>query len=232
MKARIIAMIIGILSVSVLAGCAQMGNNTGSSPSAVIANSSASANFSPSASATSPETSAPLTSPSPSSNLEPASYGDTTQFIYDKYKGDKTNNADIKSILSALSGLNWTEFDKLTGGRAVEFIQWLYKQDFSNQDSLILLLNSTKNLDGAFTDGYAGLITSLLRSNPKTFIESLAQLDESKAEIIYPLIAYGTGNGTHAGSSISDVQKLLAGNELSEKEKNVAHSLLKAMPAK
>ena len=232
MKVKIIAILTAI-TISLLAGCSENvgSTNKGNSPSALTANSSPTTSFSPSNNTTTANTSIHLISPSPSvsqnTNIE-----DTTQSIYEKYKGDKTNKEDIKSMMAALPGLHWKKFDKLTGGNAIEFINWLREQDYSDKNNLVSLLNSTDELDGALTDGYAGLITNLFLSDTKIFIESLAQLDDNKAAAIYPLIAYGTGNGTHAGNSIFDVNNLVAGNELSTKEKTVADSLLKAMTIK
>jgi hypothetical protein len=149
---------------------------------------------------------------------------DEEKQISDLFHQEEIDKEDEKEILRLLSDINWCDYYKLTDGD-YQLIEWLNTLDITDSDALLSLLNATNGLDGAMADGFAGILADLLEKNPSTFISCLAQLTDSKADIILNLLRYDLSYDEQGKTVISKLNELLT-KDLPEKETAICRKLI------
>lgn len=158
---------------------------------------------------------------------------DAERIVADLFKENATNEEDIKKLFATLPGINWSEYERYTDGKAMDLIQWLYRRGMTDSEEILSIMNATDGLDGAFSEGYAAILDNAFMNGPEDFIKCLAQLDSAKAERVDAYVAYDCdwGGREEVKPAIITTKELMAGSELTDTELKAAEQLLRTIEA-
>jgi hypothetical protein len=151
----------------------------------------------------------------------------TEETIHRLLNDTTAGRPDVPRILELLPDINW----RLYGLRfedAPALIGWLYGLHITDQADILRLLRATRGLDGAFSEGYAGVVGKIFRAEPEAMVKCLAQLDDDQADLICGFIAYDCDYGyrEEAKDAISQTRALAEDGALADNERAAARRLL------
>jgi hypothetical protein len=150
--------------------------------------------------------------------------------IFGLFRGAATEDKARQEIFRALPDLDWSKYEKVSQGRSVELLSWMDGLDIAGEREMTALFKATKNLDGAHAEEYATVVGKLYLRDKVKFIKYLGgmQYGDSKTEQMARSVAYYMGYFPDQNEKArADTEKLLAGNELSEREKIIAKKFIK-----
>ena len=224
---RLVIMAFVILS-AILAGCTQNGSASPSAPAGTDPEQS----VSPTSETTGPSAiPCPIldSTPSPSDNYK------AEQKVYDLFSKEDKSTADNRALLAALPDMNWTKYSRYCaslGAEAYNLMDWLYQLDLTEEADIIHVMKSTQGLDGAYAEGYSGVLSNLLSTHTQTFVRCLAQTNDEDIPLLCGFAAYHLGYGgleEQRAKIIADINALLDDGTLDDREQQAATQLRDAL---
>ena len=228
MKTLRIFIVMFVAFLTVLTGCAQKGSGSASEPTGSDPRQSASP---------APETMGPSASANPTmdSTPSPSDNYEAEQKVYDLFNKDEKSAADIKVLLTALPDMNWTKYSRYcssVGAEAYDLMDWLYNLDITDEADIIHIMKSTQGLDGAYAEGFCGVLANILSAHTELFVRCLAQTDDEDIPLLCGYAAYYLGYGgleEQRAMIIADINTLLDGSTLGDREQQAATQLRDAL---
>lgn len=127
--------------------------------------------------------------------------------IHELFINRNTRAENKNKVIALLASINWNTYFKAYGNEGLDLMDWLSDQKVS-VDELITILSSTYGLDGAYTESYCHLVSTLYVKDRLVFIKALSRIEPDQVEPIISYVAY-------------DLTKDKARNEKEELEKLV-----------
>jgi hypothetical protein len=179
---------------------------------------------------------APDASGQPAGTSEmPAESYDAEKTVYDLFEREDKSDVDVAALLAALPDLSWSRYDRYcrsVGGDAYELMDWLYGLTITDETGIVNLMKSTEGLDGAYSEGYSGVLANLATADPAKFVRCLAQTDDGDLSLLCGFTAYYMGySGLEGerGELIAALEALLDGGILGDREQYACRGLLDAL---
>jgi hypothetical protein len=145
--------------------------------------------------------------------------------VHDLLMVGNAGTVDKEALMAKLPDLNWTVYAGLYGKEAPDLLAWLYSQVFSDEKDIFRVLQATKGLDGAYSEGYASILAGIYDREPEKLIRQLAKLPEQKIDQVADLLAYGLSY-FDMGPIKTELQELTESSSLSEREQTSARVVL------
>lgn len=153
---------------------------------------------------------------------------DPERYVLALFKGDATSDVDARRVIATLPRLNWSVYEKESGGRTMELLHWLDNRHIDDVTEIACVLKGTKGLDGAFAEMYSAVVGTLLSSDPVTFLRALSALPEDQADQICSFVGFhSTERDMAAGKE--QLGRLRNAPDLTAEEKGLADKLISAM---
>jgi len=116
-------------------------------------------------------------------------------YVFSLFKGADTSAANRDRIIETLPGIDWRQYDKASGGRAMDLLQWLYGLRTQDPRHVPYLLEATTGLDGAWAETYAGIVGQLFDDHQAVFLRVLGDLPSERAGEVARLLVYHESYG-------------------------------------
>jgi hypothetical protein len=170
-----------------------------------------------------------LDTPAPSPSATPDF--EAEKKIFELFTASDLNGSNTGELIAALPEINWTEYDKYTQGKTMDLIEWLYVLTIDNKEQALSLMNATDGLDGAYADGFAGVLGRIYTADPYLFVQCLSLLEQMQAEEVCRLVAYDCGYGVRedAKDAIAATRAFLYDGSLLPAEREAARLLIEIM---
>ena len=120
------------------------------------------------------------------------------QYLFSLFKGADTSAANRDRIIETLPGVDWRQYDKASGGRAMDLLQWLYGLRTQDPRHVPYLLEATTGLDGAWSETYACIVGRLFDDHQAVFLRVLGELPSERAGEVARLLVYHESYGNLA----------------------------------
>ena len=161
--------------------------------------------------------------------LSSAQTAGAEQRAYALFSDKNSRNENAGKLLPLLPEIDWAEYEKVSGGRAVDLLQWVSSLKTDSPEDISLILNSTKNLDGAYAEQYSDLVGNLFISHQANFIKALAQLPEEKRSEVDGYVSNYCSSLADENQVVSDTKLLLSQTSPAGNERSAISELLNAM---
>jgi hypothetical protein len=171
--------------------------------------------------------SATETTPAPATDI--TAQQEQTQYIYDLFQGAETSAEDQPEIILAIKDIDWGEYERISQGKSIELIEWLYMLDISDEAQISSLMQGTTGLDGAYSEGYSSILANIFIADQKKFISLLSQLEAAQISKVADYVAYGYGGATGSEQVKADLSTLIESGSLANAERDVAQEIFTAM---
>lgn len=167
-----------------------------------------------------------LDTPAPPPSAEPDF--EAEQKVYELFSETDRTGSDASEIIAALPEINWAEYDKYTQGKTMDLISWLYVLTIDDEQQVLSLMMSTEGLDGAYTEGFAGVLGRIYMADPYLFIQCLSQLEQAQAEAVCRYVAFECDYGVRedAQDAIAATRAFLKDDSLQAAERAAAGLLI------
>ncbi len=155
--------------------------------------------------------------------------------MFDLFGREDKSDADVAALLAVLPDMNWSRYDRYCrsiGGDAYGLMDWLYGLALTDETDIVNLMKSTDGLDGAYSEGYSGVLANLATADPARFVRCLAQTDDGDLPLLCGYTAYYLGySGLEGrrGQLIAALEALLDGKTLGDGERYACRGLLDAL---
>lgn len=106
------------------------------------------------------------------------------------FKGGATPATDASRIIALLPDLNWSVYERASGGRSIDLLEWLDQRQIDDVHEIESVLRGTTGLDGAYSEAYSNVAGTLFTADPAKFVQALAVLTEGQADRIDSFVAY------------------------------------------
>ena len=116
--------------------------------------------------------------------LSSAQTAGAEQRVYALFSDKNSRDGSADKILPLLPEIDWAKYEKISGGGAVDLLQWASSLKTDSPEDISLTLNSTKNLDGAYAEQYSDLVGKLFVAHKAEFVKALAQLPEKNRSAV------------------------------------------------
>ena len=105
---------------------------------------------------------------------------DAEKFIIDLLNS-KDNSIETRAkIFNALASVDWKKYNQIHKDKDADLIDWLDKLEIKEQNEINSLIQGTKNLDGAYSEGYSHILTKSFIGNEAKFIKFLSNFQTEK----------------------------------------------------
>jgi len=115
--------------------------------------------------------------------------------VFSLFRRADTSAASRDRIIETLPGIDWRQYDKASGGRAMDLLQWLYGLRTQDPRHVPYLLEATTGLDGAWSETYAGIAGQLFDDHQAVFLRVLGELPSERAGTVAMLLVYHASYG-------------------------------------
>jgi hypothetical protein len=150
------------------------------------------------------------------------------QKVFELFTATDRTGSDASEIIAALPEINWAEYERYTEGKTMDLISWLYVLTIDDEAQVLSLMLSTEGLDGAYSEGFAGVLGRIYMADPYLFIQCLSQLEQAQAEAVCRYVAFDCGYGVRedAQDAIADTRAFLKDDSLPAAERAAAGLLI------
>lgn len=150
------------------------------------------------------------------------------QYVFSLFKGADTSAANRDRIIETLPGVDWRQYDKASGGRAMDLLQWLYGLRTQDPRHVPYLLEATTGLDGAWSETYACIVGRLFDDHQAAFLRVLGELPSERAGTVAMHLVYRASYGDLAAFR-KKLEGLAAGGGLQGAELAAIGAILAAL---
>jgi hypothetical protein len=163
--------------------------------------------------------------------LPTAPIKDVEKYIIDQLNTKKTDSETRSKIFSALTNIDWKKYAQIHKSTDVELIDWLGKQENLKDNEIKNIISGTKNLDGAYAEGYGDILSTIFTGYPTKFAHLLSNYQLTKTDEICNTMFIGIlGTNQTIKDSVKD--KLIKYNAPSQMEKDIVSKLISLLSRK
>lgn len=147
----------------------------------------------------------------------------TEQRIYTIFNDRETK--DKTEIFKVIGDIDWKKYEQISNNRSMELIEWIYNNigNIENEKYLVNIISANKNLDGAYSESYAGILRELYKKDKIKLIYLINQCSKPKKENAIIHLAYGIG---YIKDIHKDLNLLMSNKELTSAEKEIITNVI------
>lgn len=155
------------------------------------------------------------------------------RYVLKTFQGEDTSGTDAWIILTTLPALNWSAYDRQSGGRTMELLDWLDNRSADDETELANILKATTGLDGAYAEKYSIVLGTLLSEDPARFAGALGTVPADRADRAISLVGYyASYERRNMAPAREQLTNLLTSSHLSEPARSRTEQLLRALQPK